>query len=223
MKLRNFVILIFPGLMAHFSCFAQRILSEARIHYSVTVIPDKGKENFSAGFQNAGKTVWLRANMARVDFVSPIRQQTIIYSSSSGKAIMLRESGTEKYQWNLDSLQWRQINRKWTLDSLIETGDETEISGQSCKKVLGILPEKDTVTIFYAPNLMPLARGYEPMFEKLKGLVVQYEWKTEGLRIIYTLETLQTAPVGASRFDIPKTGYKIMEASGKKPPNIVID
>jgi hypothetical protein len=96
-------------------------------------------------------------------------------------------------------------------------GDTATIAGFDCVSAMARFMGGDSAAIFYTRQIFPLANGYEPMFEGLRGIPVQYEWVVEGLKIRYKLVSVQTGPVGASRFEVPKTGYKIIEAPVERP------
>ncbi len=214
-KITGFFLCFF--FMAVFFARSQRMLTEAKLTYNLIPLPENGQESIAAAFKNAGYTVWLRGNMARTDFFSQTRQQSVIYNTATGLATLLRESGDEKYQWNLDSLQWKQFNSKWTPTAFRETGDTALLENYNCTRVMGSFAGGDSISIFYTREIFPLANGYNPMFEGLRGIPVQYEWVIDGLKIRYTLVSVQTGPVGASRFDIPKTGYKMIKAPVQEP------
>jgi hypothetical protein len=217
MKLNQTGLFLCVCFMAVFSATGQRLLTEARLQYNLTALPEKGQEELASAFKDATQTIWLRGNMVRIDFYSTGRQQSVIYNAANGSATLLRESGAEKYQWNLDSARWKQFNRQWTAIGFSETGENATLAGYNCQKVTGLYASGDSASIFYTSQIMPLARGYDPLFEGLKGTPVQYELVIGGLKVRYTLVSVQTLPVGASRFDVPKTGYKIIEAPEKEP------
>jgi len=203
--------------MATFFAHSQRLLTEAKLTYDLIPLPQNGQEALAAAFKNATHTVWLRGNMARLDFVSQTRLQSVIYNTTTGLATLLRESGEEKYQWNLDSAQWKLFNKKWTATGFRETGETAFLENYNCTRVIASYPDGDSASIFYTRQIFPLAIGYDPMFEGLRGIPVQYEWVIGGLKMRYRLVSVQTGPVGASRFDMPKTGYKIIEAPVERP------
>jgi hypothetical protein len=203
--------------IATFLARGQRMLTEAKLTYNLTPIPEKGQEDLASAFNNATRIVWLRGTLIRTDFYSPNSQQSVIYNAATGIATLLRVSGEEKYQWNLDSAQWKQYNQKWTATTLQETGETASIGGYDCQKVIATYGGGDSSSIFYTRQFFPIANGYEPMFEGLKGVPVQYEWIVGGLKLRYTLIAVQIGPVGSSRFEIPKNGYKIIEALQERP------
>jgi GLPGLI family protein len=204
--------------MVFYLANAQRVLSEARLEYTIAVT-DHGKDasKISDAFKNAIQVVWLRANMARTDFTSPQRLQSTIFNSTTGEATILREAGEEKFMWLLDSTQWKKVNNRYAQSSFSGTEETREISGYLCKKGAITLSDSTIVTVFYTPQLQPLARGNEPMFELLPGFPVMYEWNIGSSMVTYTLSTIQNIPVGAARFESPKEGYKIVKAPIKEP------
>ncbi len=213
MRWKKLIISNILCLMVFYWAQAQRIVSEARIEYKINVTTtSKEEKDISAAFRDAGQVVWFRANMARTDFTSPQRIQSTIFNATTGEAIILREAGEDKYMWVLDSLQWRKANRQYAFLSFAEMDETREISGYLCKKGLITLADSTLVTVFFTTQLQPLAKGYDPMFEKIPGFPVMYEWNMGNSKISYTLSTIQNIPVGMSRFESPRGEYKIIKA-----------
>jgi hypothetical protein len=189
----------------------QRILSEGTLLYTITVFPQPGQENLAEAFGGALQTVWLRGNLARIDFNSQLRKQTTIYNGGTGEGSILRESGTEKYQWNLNAIQWATLHSKWKqIDWNI--GSETkEVGGYICYHATGVSAEGDTIGVYFTKQILPVVKGYDPMFINIDGLPVEYETITNGFTVKFSLTGLQTSAVAATRFDIPQIGYKILD------------
>ena len=65
--------------------------------------------------------------------------------------------------------------------------------------------------VWYCPDLMPYSAGYEYAFIEIPGLVLEYEVSYGKMTAVYTATSVQTSPVSLSKFDLPKSGYKILE------------
>jgi hypothetical protein len=205
------IIICFLGLGGMQSLNGQRILSEGTLQYTVTAFPQSGQEKLAEAFAGTTQTVWLKGNLARVDFNSPLRKQTVIYYGGTGEGSILRESGTEKYQWNLDAIQWATLHAKWK-QTAWNIGSETkEVGGYICYHATGISAEGDSISVYFTKQVVTIVKGYEPMFVNIDGLPVQYETVANGLMVKFSLTGLQTLAVAATRFEIPQTGYKILD------------
>ena len=192
--------------------FAQRVLTEAVLHYKIDVVNAAPTltEEASNMLKQATLTLWLRGNVARIDLSSPLRLQSIYFNGTDGSATITRSSGDDRYQWNLDAEQWKNHNRKWLNATYSGTGETLEIAGLLCRRTKALLADSSEVDIFYSPQVVTVVKGYDPLFEPIEGLPVQYEMVVEGSRIRYVLDRIETTPVPASKFDIPATGFKVM-------------
>ena len=48
------------------------------------------------------------------------------------------------------------------------------------------------------------------MFKNLPGLALQYEYESGAMKYKITLSKINFEPVAASKFDFPKSGYRVM-------------
>jgi GLPGLI family protein len=189
----------------------QRILSEGTLQYLVTALPQPGQENLAKAFEGTTQTVWFRGNLARIDFASTLRKQTTFFNGTTGEGSILRESGTDKYQWNLTTEQWKSLHKKWHQIKWEYGAEMKEMGGYLCQIATGSLVTDEPIKVYLTKQILPLVQGYEPMFAGLDGLPIQYEMVSQGLLVKFSLISLQTIPVGAARFEIPESGYKLLE------------
>jgi hypothetical protein len=64
--------------------------------------------------------------------------------------------------------------------------------------------------VYYTPDLIPENRNYDYQFRSLNGLPLEYELNMGKMTIKYTVSKVNLNPVPASKFDIPKSGYREM-------------
>jgi GLPGLI family protein len=191
--------------------FAQKMVTDGTVVYAVSVVKGKDQPGIADAFDGATLTVSLKGAMARTDLKSNLRNQTIFYNSKDGSAVILKESGNEKYMINLTTGQWQQYNKKFAGLTFKNTGETKIIEGLNCVKASGVLKDGSTLDVYYCPDLKPLASGYEYAFRDLPGLPLQYEISTGNIVVRYLATSVQSSPVNASRFDLPKSGYKILD------------
>jgi GLPGLI family protein len=190
---------------------AQKMLSDGSVVYSVSVEKGKEQAGIAEAFDGATLTVQFKGTQVRSDLNSRLRQQTIFYNSKTGNAVILKESGNEKYMINLAPPQWQQYNKKYEAVSFNSGPDTKVIQGFNCTKATATLKDGTIVTVYYAVDLKPVATGYEYVFSNLPGLPLEYELTTGNIQVKYSASSVQMSPVNASRFDLPTSGYKILD------------
>lgn len=193
------------------SGFSQKMVTDGTVVYAVTVVKGKDQPGIAEAFDGASLTVSYKGAMARTDLRSSLRQQTVFYNSKDGSAVILKESGTEKYMINLTPAQWQQYNKKFSGVTFKPTGESKVLAGLNCVKATGVLKDGTTIEVYYSPDLKPIASGYEYAFRDLPGLPLQYEITTGNIVVRYLASSVQSAPVNASKFDLPTSGYKILD------------
>ena len=90
--------------------------------------------------------------------------------------------------------------------------DETKIIlGYDCKKAVISLKDGSVYTLFYATSITPSVKEFEYPFRDLPGFVLEYQIKEFGESIVnYKAVKINLSPVQASKFDIPTSGYRIL-------------
>lgn len=190
---------------------AQKVISDASILYNVSVAKGKEQPGIAEAFDGATLTVWMKGNQVRTDLKSSIRVQTAFYNSKDKSAVILKESGSEKYMMNLTADQWEQYNKRYSGIQFNYQNDTKTVAGYNCKKAIGILRDGSKIEVYYTDDVKPYAPGYEYAFTSLPGLPLEYEITTGNIVVRYQATSVQLGPVNASRFDLPKAGYKILD------------
>lgn len=211
--MKKYKILIFLVITTFFSLevFSQRVMTDGTVTYSVSVISGKDQPGIADAFDGASLTVWMKGNLVRTDLKSNLRLLSIFYNAKDQSAVMLKESGAEKYMINLSPAQWDQYNHKTKGIRFEYLNDSKVIAGYNGKKAVGTLRDGSKIVVYYAVDLKPLSPGYEDAFNNLQGLPLEYEMTTGNIVVRYTAISVQTTPVIASRFDLPKSGYKMLD------------
>jgi len=207
-KLAVFLIL---SILLSSNGFSQKILTDGSVLYNVTVISGKDQPGIAEAFDGATLTVMMKGSQVRSDLRSNLRLQSIFYNAKDGSAVILKESGTEKYMINLTGNQWDQYNRKYAGIKFNYEPDTKLVAGYDCKKATGTLKDGSKIVVYYAADLKPVSPGYEYAFKDLPGFPLEYEITISGIVVRYLASVVQTAPVNASKFDLPKSGYKLLD------------
>jgi GLPGLI family protein len=92
------------------------------------------------------------------------------------------------------------------------TKETRKILGYDCLKAVISLKNGTSYYAYYATGIVPSTREYELPFRMIPGLVLEYETVAEGSnrRIRYTAMKLNLVPVQASKFEVPKSGYRVL-------------
>jgi GLPGLI family protein len=203
------------ALLAFAPCylFAQaRVVAECTVQYAIQVNNENSTDKETVNLLKATtKTVYIKANDSRVDLISPTFQQSVIFDKNTGEAVILRELGANKFMTKLDAKAWEAQNAKFA-DMEVNLINETKkILGYDCKKAVLQLKNGTSFTVYYATAIIPSVKDFEYQFKNIPGFVLEYEAQEgKGEKITYTATKINLNPVQASRFDIPISGYRIL-------------
>lgn len=208
MKKITTVLFIF---ISAYSFSQQRVISEATISYNISVNTNNKEPELADIFDGATLTVYIKGDCALSEMKSVLRNQSIIFNGKADTAVILRESGDQKFIINLNANDWKHYNRKY--DGVVYTyGTETKtVADYTCKKATGKLKDGTEFTVYYAPTLMPLVKGYDYQFKDLPGLALEYEVQNGNLKVKYSASKINFAPVPQFKFVVPKSGYRILD------------
>ncbi|MEN9572029.1 MAG: hypothetical protein RL172_3260, partial [Bacteroidota bacterium] len=59
-------------------------------------------------------------------------------------------------------------------------------------------------------ELNVINKEYSPLFRNLDGVPVMYELERNNLKFTYTLAKVELGAIPLSKFEFPKTGYRVM-------------
>ncbi len=189
----------------------QRVVAECTVTYSINVDDATTSKDVSESLRASTKTVYIKGNNSRTELVSPAFSQALIYNKATGTAVILREFGNNKFMTKLDADRWVNDNSRYR-DMKVNFSPETKtILGYECKKAVLELKDGTTLALFYATAISPSVKEFEYQFKDVPGLVLEYESnEQEGRKIRYTATQINLSPVPASRFDIPTSGYRLL-------------
>jgi hypothetical protein len=82
------------------------------------------------------------------------------------------------------------------------------------------LQDGTSYTVWYTPDLIPENKNFQYETRSLPGLAMEYETvNSKGEKATYTVSKISFSPVQASKFDLPKSGYRIMTYAESKAGN----
>ena len=103
-------------------------------------------------------------------------------------------------------------NRKFEDITFTKTGETKTILGYDCMKVIAKLKDGSSYNVYYASTIIPSNLDYEYQFKNIPGFVLEYETESDDskTKIRYTATKITLTPVPASKFELPKSGYRIL-------------
>ena len=210
MKIRT---VIFLSLFAQsIVCAQTRVVAECTVNYSIQIKGDAKMDNETAALlKSSSKIVYIKGNDSRVDLLSTTFLQTLIYDKSTGTAVIMRELGANKFMTKLDNKAWANQNSKYTGMVITYLDEVKQILGYECKKAILQLNDGNTFSVYYATAITPSVREFEFQFKDIPGFVLEYETvEGKGEKITFTATKINLNPVPASKFDIPTSGYRLL-------------
>lgn len=201
-----------PLLIAAFTGFpspAQKQLTEAVVEYDISISSSKG-DALSANLNGAKLTLYVRPGISRTEMASSLGMESTVFDNKAGKGFILKEYSGQKLMITMTRENWHQKNQR-NENLRFDISDETtEINGYTCKKATTLTADGKTLTVYFTPGLMLANTQYNNAFKQLPGLPVQYEMQSGNLNFKYSLKKVTDQPVETSKFDAPKSGYRIM-------------
>jgi GLPGLI family protein len=198
-------VLVTCGLYAQ-----QRVMTEGTVIYNLTVNGSAAQEAANV-FNGATLTVYFKGNQALQELKSSVLNQSTIYDGNNASAVILKQSGDQKFIINLDSNNWQHYNRRYEGITFNYTEETKTIAGFACKKAIAKLSDGTELAVYYATTLSPFVKGYEYQFRNLPGLALEYEVQNGQMKVTYRAKEVINNPVPAFKFDVPKTGYRILD------------
>ncbi|HEY1020304.1 MAG TPA: hypothetical protein VGE25_14965 [Sediminibacterium sp.] len=190
---------------------AQRVIADCSVSYTISAEEGSADKDVTESLKASTKNVYIKGNDSRTDLVSPTFTQSLIYNKSTGSAVILREFGNNRFMTKLDNARWKEENKKYDGMTVILSAETKTILGYECKKALMQLKDGTVFTLYYATAIIPSVKEFEYQFKDIPGFVLEFEsQEAEGKKIRYTASKINLSPVPASRFDIPVSGYRIL-------------
>jgi GLPGLI family protein len=189
---------------------AQRKVSELTLVYDASISSGSKEPKMADALDGHNKTIYIKGNMSRAEMVSALFSSATIHDSKTGSSVVLKEVSGQKLLIRMTSENWAENNKRYEGVTFTNTNETKTIAGYNCIKAVAKLPDGTTFTVYYTPDIVPENKEYDYQFKNLNGLPLEYELVQGKLTIKYTVSKINMNPVPASKFDIPKTGYREM-------------
>lgn len=189
-----------------------RVISDCTIIYTISTEMGSADKELTDALKSSIKTVYIRGNDSRTDLVSPSFTQSLFFDKTTGSAVILREFGNNKFMTQMNNSKWMAENKKYEDMTVSLSSTETKsILGFICKKGMLQLKDGNSINVFYSTEMVPSVKEFEYQFKNIPGIVLEFEsQEADGKKIKYLATKITFAPVPASKFDIPKSGYRLL-------------
>ena len=201
---------------------AQKKLTEGTILYDITISTGSDKPQNADFFNGATNAVYIKGGKTRTEMVSSRgTQTTIINQTGTAKEItILKEYGEQKYMINLTPADWADVNKKYeNVTFTFDPAASRTIQGFTAKKAVGSMADGTTFTVWYTPDIAIDGKDFQYVNRSLPGLALEYETILGNMKVTYTVSKVSFAPVPAAKFELPKSGFRVMtyqESKGGK-------
>lgn len=189
---------------------AQKRLTEATITYSIVINSTNPSPKASDMLDGATSIIYLKGSSSRSDMVSSLGTQSIINDGKTGDVTILKDYGQQKYMINLTAENWKQYNQKNEGVTFTYENEYKTIAGYKSQKAIGKLANGNTFTVYFTRELLPVNKEFQYLNKNLPGLAMEYEATQGDTKVTYTVSNINLNLVPAAKFDIPKSGYRVM-------------
>ncbi|NII28336.1 hypothetical protein HB364_24855 [Pseudoflavitalea sp. X16] len=197
----------------------QKKVSELTLVYDASISSGSKEPKMADALDGATATVYLKGPMSRVEMVSALFSSTTIHDSKTSTAVVLREVSGQKLLIRMTAENWTEKNKRYNGMTFTDTKETKVIAGYNCTKAEAKLADGTSFTVYYTTDIIPENKDYDSQFRNLNGLPLEYELVQGKLTIKYTVSKINLNPVPASKFDIPKSGYREMTYDESKKMN----
>lgn len=207
--MKKFFSILVMLVLSVFAIAQQKQLSEATLNYAISVATVGKEAQLPSGFDNAQMVLYLKPFQSREEFTTSMGSETNVYDSRQGKGFILKEFG-QKLMITLTKPDWQLLNRKNDNVKFSISTETYDIAGYKCKKATGKMEEGKDIVIYFNPAITLANTTYHNAFPQLPGVPVQFELQSGNIRFTYTLKSIDENTVVASKFEAPKSGYRVM-------------
>ena len=209
MKKKFYIAIVF-GMVIALQAGAQRKLTEATISYDIVINTSSKTPGAADLLDGATSVIYLKGNSSRSEMISPLGTQATIIDGKTGNVTVLKDYGDQKYMIQMTQANWKESNKKYDGITFVYTNEEKMIQGYKCFKAIGTLRDSTTFVVYYTKDLLPVIKDFQYINRSLPGLAMQYEATIGKLSVTYTVSSINFNPVSQIKFDLPKSGYRVM-------------
>lgn len=217
--MKKYIGLFTLNLLLLLTAAGQKKVSELTLVYDASISSGSKEPKMADALDGATTTVYLKGPMSRAEMVSALFSSTTIHDSKTGTAVILREVSGQKILIRMTADNWTEKNKRYNGMTFTDTKETKVIAGYNCIKAEAKLADGTTFSVYYTTDIIPENKDYDSQFKNLNGLPLEYELVQGKLTIKYTVSKINLNPVPASKFDIPKSGYRELTYDESKKMN----
>jgi len=210
MKKIYYIVVVFGLLFCSTELFAQKKMTEATISYDIVINTSNDKPQAADLLDGATSVIYLKGNSSRSEMISSLGTQSTIVDGKTGKVTILKDYGAQKYMISMTPENWKASNKKYEGITFTYENEFKTIANYNCQKAIGRLSDSSTFTVYFTRDLVPVNKDFQYLNKNLPGLAMQYEATLGKLKVTYTVSSINFTLVPAAKFDLPKTGYRVM-------------
>lgn len=188
----------------------QKIMSEGSLVYSMSIQTGSKEPNMADMLDGATTTIYIKNSQTKSEMLSGLGSESTIHDARTGTGVILKDYSGQKLMITLTKDDWEKKNKKYEGITYETTTETTTIAGYNCIKAIAKLKDGTSFIVYYSPDLKVANKEYDYPFKTLPGLAMQYEWQSGKMKFKYTLSKVNFDAVAASKFEIPKSGYRIL-------------
>ncbi|MBC7946947.1 MAG: hypothetical protein H7Y42_03640 [Chitinophagaceae bacterium] len=204
------VLIMVVSFLSSFGVYGQKKLTEATISYDIVINTNNAAPQAADLLDGATSVIYLKGNSSRSEMISSLGTQSTIVDGKTGKVTILKDYGEQKYMITMTPDNWRVSNKKYEGISFTYENEFKTIAGYNCQKAIGKLTDGTTFTVYFTRDLIPVNKDFQYLNKNLPGLAMQYEATMGKLKVTYTVSGINFNLVPAAKFDLPKSGYRVM-------------
>src|SRR6476646_7945608 len=208
--MRKISLILLLSLSVAFSSVAQKTLSEGFMVYNISIQTGSKEPKMADMLDGATTTVYIKGSQSRTELLSGLGTEATIHDAISGTGVILKNYSGQKLMITLSSDDWKKKNKKYEGITFENTYETAVIAGYNCKKAIAKLSDGTSFVVYYTPDLTVANKDYDYQFKTLQGLPLQYEWQSGKMIFKYTLSKINFDPVSPAKFEIPKSGYRVL-------------
>ena len=216
MKQKRYLSISLLALFSSMLVFGQKRLTEATISYDIVINTNNTKPQAADLLDGATSVIYLKGNSSRSEMISSLGTQSTVIDGKTGNVTILKDYGEQKYMINLSPGNWKESNKKYEGVTFTYHEEYKTIAGYNAQKATGKLADGTTFTVYYTKELVPVNKDFQYLNKNLPGLALQYEAKMGNLMVTYTVSSVNFNPVPQAKFDLPKSGYRVMSYEESK-------
>lgn len=207
----TFLLFVALSFLFALPALAQKKLTEGTISYDIVINTGNDKPENADFLDGATSAVYIKGNKTRTEMVSPLGTQSTIIDGTKNSIVILKEYGEQKYLINLSQDDWKDANKRYQDVSFsYDNNANKTILGYKCSKAVGKLKDGTTFTVWYTTDLLLDNKDFQYANRSLPGLALEYETNMGNLKVTYTVSKINFSPVPAAKFDLPKSGFRVL-------------